>query len=92
MTDAYAEGWRIHALADDSQRSYSIHPADAMFRGIDLNAGRHHFIMEYRPIQIDIGRYLSQATLIAFLLALWLWSRRRRTSRHGESSAVKSGP
>lgn len=74
ITDAYAKGWRAVPLPDTAQVSYDLLPADYAFRAVPLAAGKHHFRVEYAPRGYTIGKWVSLASLLAFLAAcVWLW-------------------
>lgn len=79
MTDAYAEGWAITPLEGSVQESYDLMPANVAFRGIPLEAGAHHFRMEYKPAIFGYARIATLVSLAAFAgLALVSFRRNRR--------------
>jgi len=67
ITDSYSKNWKVASLSGSSQESYEVMPVDYTLRGIPLAAGSHHFILEYAPKSYTIGRWISLASLIAFL-------------------------
>jgi hypothetical protein len=66
VTDAYSEHWRVRSLSAGPQKRYDVLPADYALRAVPLAAGRHHLIMEYRPLGFEVGKWISLAALIAF--------------------------
>ncbi|MCY2929135.1 MAG: hypothetical protein NTV86_06495 [Planctomycetota bacterium] len=75
ITDAYAKGWRAVPLPGSTQSSYHVMPADYAFRAVPLSAGKHRFRVEYAPAGFAAGKWISLASLAAFLGACaWLWT------------------
>jgi hypothetical protein len=81
ITDAYSRGWRISTLGPAPQSQYEILPADHALRAIPLATGRHHFLLEYRPLSVLIGASISAVTLAGYFLAGILWLGRHRGAR-----------
>jgi hypothetical protein len=74
VTDAYSTGWRVRPIDVDRQSRYEILPANWMLRAVPLEAGRHHFIMEYSPWQYRVGRWVTLIASIIFVFAcVWTW-------------------
>jgi len=78
VTDSYSEGWRIDALPDSDQQSYTLVPANFAFRGVALEAGSHHLQMEYLPRAFVLGRNLTLTGAGIYFLAVGIWLARRR--------------
>jgi hypothetical protein len=79
VTDTYSEGWRALAEKDSTQQRYAVVPADYIVRAVPLDAGHHHFRMEYRLRGLDAGIAVSIVAVLAWCtgLALRLVARRR---------------
>ncbi len=73
ITDAYSEGWRAQPLAGSVQAGYEIMPANYILRAIPLEAGHHHFRVEYAPPGFRIGRWVSLASLLFYGVAVVWW-------------------
>ena len=58
VTDNYSSGWRAVSLSGDHQ-NYHVVPANYFLRAIPLSAGRHHFLLEYRPLAFEVGKWVS---------------------------------
>ncbi|HIA47512.1 MAG TPA: hypothetical protein EYN96_05960 [Candidatus Hydrogenedentes bacterium] len=69
MTDAYAEGWKAFALEGSVQEKYDVLPANVALRAIPLQAGTHHFRIEYLP---PVFVYARITTIVSLLLLLLL--------------------
>lgn len=88
MSDAYAEGWKITAISDSVQKEYRVLPANVAFRAIPLEAGAHHFRMEYKPEIFIYARIVTVSSLIAFgLIALVSRQRTRKNARDDDSAS-----
>jgi len=72
VTDNYSRGWKAVPLSNDSQSKYQVLPADYFLRGIPLGPGHHHFLMEYRPISFEIGKWVAVIAWALYLIALYL--------------------
>jgi uncharacterized membrane protein YfhO len=75
VTDSFDDGWRVRALEPGPQSEYQVLPADHALRAVPLAKGKHHFVMEFRPISVPIGFALSVFTLCAMAIALVLMTR-----------------
>ncbi len=90
LTDSYSRGWRARNLATTppAQPRYELLTADYCLQAIPLAAGRHHFILEYRPRAFRVGAALSLASWTGLAgLCLLLFLRRRRDGS-GASSPI----
>jgi hypothetical protein len=58
VTDNYSSGWKAVSLSGEKKR-YHVVPANYFLRAVPLQAGRHHFLMEYRPRAFEIGKWVS---------------------------------
>ena len=73
ITDAYTKSWRAVSLPGSAQSSYQLLPANYILRAVPLSAGRHLLRVEYASQAFVIGKWISIAALIGFLVALgWL--------------------
>ena len=81
VTDAWADGWRAVPLDGSSQSSYRLMPADYALRAVALGRGYHHLRIEYAPRLFYLGAVVSALAWPAWLLALWLLTRRRKCVR-----------
>jgi hypothetical protein len=87
VTDAYSTGWRIRPIKTDHQSRYEILPANWMLRAVPLEAGKHHFVMEYSPWQWRVGKWMSGLGLLGYatMVASALRSRVRNKSGFGST-------
>jgi hypothetical protein len=68
VTDSYSKNWRAVPLDNSVQNRYDVLPADYTLRGIPLAAGKHHFLLEYAPKSYTVGRWISLASVLFFLV------------------------
>lgn len=68
ITDNYSRGWKASALPGSTQSSFKVLPADGFLRGIPLQAGNQHLLLEYRPWVFVIGKWISILSLTLFLV------------------------
>jgi hypothetical protein len=81
VTDAYSAGWRVRPF-DPGPRSSYVLPANHALRAVPLAAGRHHFIMEYRPPSVAAGRWVSGiGAAVTVLLIVTPLAKRRAAAR-----------
>ncbi|MEW5987186.1 MAG: hypothetical protein AB1791_11170, partial [Chloroflexota bacterium] len=59
----------------------SIYPADGLFRGVMVAAGRHEVEFSFRPGSVTIGRNVTLIGIILWL-SLVVWARRGRGMRN----------
>jgi hypothetical protein len=59
VTDNYSKGWEAKAFPDSDQKSFKVLPANGFQRGIPLQAGNHHFLLEYHPAGYEVGKWIS---------------------------------
>lgn len=59
ITDNFSRGWHVEALPDSAQNHYQVLPADYFLRAIPLGRGHHHFLLEYRPLAFEAGKWVS---------------------------------
>lgn len=79
ISDNYATGWEARSVeAIPPQPSYQVVRGDYVLRAIPLAAGKHHLRLEYHPWGWVIGRWISLAAAVIYLLggAICLRSRR----------------
>jgi hypothetical protein len=67
ITDAYSNGWRARPLDGDVQRAYDVLPANYILRAIPLSQGHHHIRIEYAPVGFRVGKWISIASIFAFV-------------------------
>jgi hypothetical protein len=67
VTDNYFSGWRA---TDESNTDYEVVPANHTLRAISLPAGARTIRMEYRPVGLNAGGWISGAALIGYLTLL----------------------
>jgi len=76
VTDNYSPGWRAEAATDSDQKDYQVLPGDYFLRAIPLGAGYHHFVLKYRPISFEIGKWVSLLSCFLYIaILLYLLSR-----------------
>jgi hypothetical protein len=68
VTDNYSKGWKAKALPDSDQKSFQVLPANGFQRGIPLQAGNQHFLLEYRPTGFEAGKWISISAWALFLV------------------------
>ena len=66
VTDNYSSGWKAESLPGSAQSKYLVMPGDYFLRVIPLNAGKHHFILEYRPTAFEVGKWVSILSCILY--------------------------
>ncbi len=92
ITDNYSRGWRARGLPDSSQRHYELLPADYTLMAVPLAAGRHHLVIEYRPLSYRVGKWISLLAWIMYGGALLLVVKKRRPGQPDETGVDKKGP
>lgn len=81
VTDNYAKGWRVEPYADSVSQGYQVMPADHFLRAIPLGAGKHHFLLRYRPWSFEVGKWVSVLSCLLFGAVFLFW----RRSKHPET-------
>jgi hypothetical protein len=74
VQDGWYPGWR--ATIDDQE--CAILRTDIGMRALELQAGRHRVVMEYRPRSLRIGLGLTLLGIILTTAYVWVGHRRRR--------------
>jgi hypothetical protein len=93
ITDAYSRHWRATALPGSAQREYRLMPANYCLQAVPLQAGRHRIRIEYAPSAFRVGKWVSIASIIAYLAAWgWVLTQRRKQGLHVPSAAPKGKP
>ncbi len=82
LADTWYPGWRA---AIDSTPT-TLYPANVLFRAVQVPAGEHRIILEYRPIGFYFGVLFSILVLLCVML---LWKKRGRASDRKPSLAKK---
>lgn len=79
VTNSYSTGWHVNPITSSGQANYKVVPANYALIGVPLQAGSHHFVLEYKPTAFVVGRIISIVSLLAFvvLCAVSLRSRRK---------------
>jgi hypothetical protein len=75
LADSYFPGWRATLDGEPLE----IHPANHLFRGVALPAGRHRVRFAYRPQRLSLGFAASGVGIV--LLAMLVWRGRRDSLR-----------
>lgn len=101
ITDAYSRGWRARALPGSCQREYEVMPANYVLRAIPLSGGHHRIRVEYVPLAFRIGKWVSVAAVMCYILLTGWHIRRSRVnvavdshtemSRHDSESRTNEG-
>ena len=73
ITDNYSRGW--HAVGQDPPE---VVPGDYFLTAIPLKAGRHHFLLEYRPGSFEAGKWVSLFSGLLYVVMLVSCFRRER--------------
>jgi hypothetical protein len=79
ITDNYSAGWTAEALRDSHQKVYQVLPGDYFLRAIPLEPGYHHFILKYRPISFEIGKWVSLLSCFLYIVILFYFLKRHFT-------------
>jgi hypothetical protein len=82
VTDNFARGWRVEPLRP-SQGRYEVQPGNYSQQAVALAAGRHRFVLRYRPARLRLGLGVSVFAWLAWLgcATVFLWRRRRSEPR-----------
>lgn len=80
VTNNYSKGWRVVPLKT-GQQHYRVMAANYTQIGVPLQAGEHHFILEYSPLAFRVGRWVSIASLAGLPGAWFLFMPRTRRFR-----------
>jgi hypothetical protein len=83
VTDNYSSGWRAVSLSDGHSESYRVMPANYFLRAVPVRAGRHRFLLEYRPWVFEIGKWVSLLSGLLYVgMLIMLFKQRRYEKRH----------
>jgi len=66
ITANYSKGWQVRSLSPNLQGQYRIVPANYTLMAIPLKVGKHHFRVDYRPVQFVIGAWVSGIAWIGY--------------------------
>ena len=77
ITDVYSHNWHARALEGSVQSTYKVMPANYTLMGVPLAAGHHHFEIQYMPESFQVGKWISIASLVLFLIVLG-WDVKKR--------------
>ena len=68
VSESFDEGWR--ATIDDAP--VAVERVNGDFLGAVVPPGRHTVRMQFRPVHLAVGRYVSVGGLVVGLLLLWM--------------------
>lgn len=79
ITDNYSRGWHTVGLPGLDSYLPPIMPGDTFLTAVPLKAGKHHFLLEYKPLAFEAGKWVSIASLILYvgMLLGWFWKGRQ---------------
>jgi hypothetical protein len=69
ITDVYTPNWRAVSLPGSTQSKYELLPANYILRAVPLAAGHHRLLVEYAPPGFTVGKWISVAVAILFVVA-----------------------
>jgi len=72
ITDPYSKSWQARDLSGESRREYPVMVANYVLMAIPLEAGQHHIILECIAPGYKIGKWITIASLLAWVI-LFLW-------------------
>ena len=75
VTDVYTPSWRAVSLPGSVQSSYHLQPANYILRAVPLAAGNHRLRIEYFSQGFEAGKWISLASLVLFLAAIYRFRR-----------------
>ncbi|HUO56806.1 MAG TPA: hypothetical protein VMV05_01385 [bacterium] len=70
VTDNYSRGWNIKNLDPSDRAPLQVMPANSFLRAIPLKAGEHKFILRYRPVAFEVGKWVSLLSLLLYVVIL----------------------
>jgi hypothetical protein len=70
ITDNYSPGWHTRGLPESGPYQYQVMPGNYFLTAIPLKAGKHHFLLEYRPTIFEIGKWVSIFFCILYFVML----------------------
>ena len=77
VSEIYESGWRAYVDGEEVK----ILPTDHALRGIPIPSGEHTVEMQYDPLSLRLGLWISGiatvAMLLTFVFAGWSWLNRR---------------
>lgn len=81
ITDPFSPAWSVREGTGRSPQAYAIVPANYVLMGIPLSGGHHHLIMECVAPGYVPGKWITAASLLAWLGAAAFPMLKLRTSR-----------
>jgi len=76
ITDNFSSGWRAKPYPESVQSNYQVMPGDYFLRAIPLSQGKQHFLLEYRPLAFEVGKWVSILSCIFYLvMLLFCWKK-----------------
>ena len=73
----YDDGWRIYVDGNRVARRDYLRIGDALL-GIRIDEGEHEIVMDFEPVGLSFGAFVSCCTLALLVLGLMLNDRRRK--------------
>ncbi len=83
VSEAWYPGW--NAYIDD--QFIDSYPANYLFRAIEVPAGKHTIVWEYRPISFWVGLGISLSSVLCLLIILWVCQNRKSTLNHKSNTS-----
>ncbi len=83
VSDNYSRGWHALPLDKDGPRSYELIPGDYFLQAVPLGAGKHHFLLEYKPAAYSVGWVVTLISVFLYLAILCWLGQRRENFRMG---------
>ncbi len=71
MSDNYSGGWKVSAFPNSQSKSYEVMPANGFQIAIPLEAGFHHFLLNYQPMLFTVGLWISSISWVLFFIFLF---------------------
>jgi hypothetical protein len=81
VTDNYSASWTATALNGSIQDTYRVMPANYTLRAIPVTPGHHRLRLEYRPIALTVGTWITLLSLVVYVAVLVRLRSRRTPSR-----------
>jgi len=76
VSEVWYPGWDAYI---DNQLAVS-YPANYLFRTIEIPAGKHTVVWEYRPTSFRIGLVVTLSSVLCLLYVLWVYQNRKSIS------------
>lgn len=79
ITDNFSSGWRVEGLSQLGLSQRAVIPANYFLTAIPLKAGKHQFVLGYRPMAFSLGKWVSILSTLLYVGILWATLRRKIT-------------